>query len=565
MKFWKRFGALALAVVLCLSLLTGCEKEEAVVEEDRTLDVSVGSAPVTLDPIYAEQVEDQTILVHLYENLMRLDVDENGKQTVVGGVAKDVTQETNYDGSVTYTFKLHSVKWSDGRSVRAGDFVYAWQRLANPLSQSPFAELLSVVEGYEEARAEGDMSKLQVTAKNDSTLVVVLDGNYDWFLTEVCTSPATMPLRKDIVQQLKSAAEEKNLEFAEQGIVTADRWWSDPVNLVTNGPYEAVNYEYGKKLVTVASEHYENEKDRPEELTFHFVESPEKAWELYEQGAVDAVWPLTEEHLAEHKAEETWAGVPELGTYAALFNCDIFQDGLVRQAMAMVIDRTALAAEAGVAAVAAEGIVPPGVPDHEDEDFRTCKGSLLDNDPETYYDRCAQALQLLAEAGYDSGAGLGELEYLYEDSGSNGAVARALCNMWQTGLGMQITPRGVTKQELWAALRTGEYSVAGADLTAAGNDAECFLMKWSTYSTDNVVRYSNSAYDTLMTIIATAPDGTARLGCLHDAEELLVEDYAIAPLYTRETLWELREPLKGVLRDPRGWFSFSGVYAEKTD
>ena len=564
MRVWKRFGAVALAVLMCLSLLTGCEKENPV-EEDRTLDVSVGSAPVTLDPIYAETVEDQTILVHLYENLMRRGVDENGQQTVVGGVAKDVTQETNYDGSVTYTFKLHSAKWSDGRSVRAGDFVYAWQRLANPLSHSPFAELLSVVEGYDEAREEGDMSKLQVTAKNDSTLVVVLDGNYEWFLTEVCTSPATMPLRKDIVQQLKTAADEKNLEFAEQGIITAERWWSDPEALVTNGPYEVVECDYGKKMVTAFSDHYHGDSDGPQELTFHFADSVEKGWAFYEEGAVDAVWPLPEVRLAEREAEETWVGVPELGTYAALFNCDVLQDGLVRQAMTLVIDRVSLAARAGVTAVAAEGIVPPGVPDSEKEDFRSCKGALVDNDPETYYDRCAQALQLLAEAGYDSGADLGEMEYLYEDSGNNGAVAHALCNMWQTGLGLQITPRGVTKQELWAALRTGEYSIAGADLTAAGNDAECFLMKWSTYSTDNVVRYSNSAYDTLMAIIATAPDGTARLGCLHDAEELLVGDYAIAPIYTRETAWELREPWTGILRDPRGWFSFAGVYAEKAE
>ena len=82
---------------------------------------------------------------------------------------------------------------------------------------------------------------------------------------------------------------------------------------------------------------------------------------------------------------------------------------------------------------------------------------------------------------------------------------------------------------------------------------------------DNVARYSNSAYDTLMAIIATAPDGTARLGCLHDAEELLVGDYAIAPLYTRETTWELREPFTGVLRDARGWFSFADVYTEQVD
>jgi len=561
MNGFKRGGALLLTLGLSLTLLAGCGRKEAGV----TFSACVGTDVESLDPIYAEDVSGQTVLVHLYENLMRIAPDGAGGTTVVGGMAKSVDVEENLDGTVTYTFRLHSAQWSDGKKVTAENFVYAWRRLAHPASYSPYAELLSVVCGYEEARAEANMELLQVTAKNETTLEVVLDGNYDWFLTEVCTSPATMPLRKDIVQQLKAAAEEKNLLSAAEGIVSTGRWWSDPVSLVTNGPYEVVAYEFGKELVTVASERYHGDLEGPAELTFLFTDTAEKAWSLYEKGDVDIVWPLTEERLSELSAEEAWNGVPELSTHAVLFNCDLLQDSLVRQAMTLVIDRHALAEKAGTTAFAAEGLVPPGVPDDDSKDFRTCKGPLLDNDPETYYDRCGQALQLLGEAGYDRGADLGEMEYLYVEEGNNGSVARALCTMWQTGLGIAISPRGVTNQELWAALRSGEYSVAGVDLHAVGNDAECFLMQWTTESPDNVVRYANSAYDTLMAIIATAPDGTARLGCLHDAEELLIGDYAIAPLYTGETAWELREPLAGVVRDARGWFSFAGVYAEENE
>lgn len=203
MKRIKPWSALLLAAALIVSLLTGCSQEQAA---GISLSVCVGSEPVTLDPIYAEETADQTILVHLYENLMRVALDATGQNTVTYGIAKSVSQEANYDGTVTYTFKLRSAHWSDGVSVKADDFVYAWQRLADPASQSPYAELLSVVVGYDEARASGDMSLLQVTAKNDTTLEVVLNGNYDWFLSQVCTSPATMPLRQDVIQSLKEDA-----------------------------------------------------------------------------------------------------------------------------------------------------------------------------------------------------------------------------------------------------------------------------------------------------------------------------------------------------------------------
>ena len=103
------------------------------------------------------------------------------------------------------------------------------------------------------------------------------------------------------------------------------------------------------------------------------------------------------------------------------------------------------------------------------------------------------------------------------------------------------------------------YEKAGVNLEAPGNDAECFLMQWTSDAQNNVVHYENSAYDTLMAIIASAPDGTARMGCLHDAEALLLGDYALSPLYTRGTDWMLRDDLMGGVRDARGWFCFSNV------
>ena len=92
-----------------------------------------------------------------------------------------------------------------------------------------------------------------------------------------------------------------------------------------------------------------------------------------------------------------------------------------------------------------------------------------------------------------------------------------------------------------------------------GNDAECYLMEWQSTSALNTSRYNNSAYDTLLSVIAAAQDETARMGCLHDAEALLLEEGAIAPLYTTVTAWSLRDGLTGVLRDARGWFSFAAV------
>ena len=101
MRFRKRLAALVLPAVLCISLLAGCAKDG----EGAALSVCVGPEPQTLDPICAREITDQTVLTHLYENLMRVVSDGSGGTTVVSGMAKSVDTEKNHDGTVTYTFR----------------------------------------------------------------------------------------------------------------------------------------------------------------------------------------------------------------------------------------------------------------------------------------------------------------------------------------------------------------------------------------------------------------------------------------------------------------------------
>ena len=422
---------------------------------------------------------------------MRRSVSASGEVSVTNGAAQSVSQEENADGTVTCTFQLRG-EWSDGRDLRAEDFVYAWQRLADPANDAPEAALLSVVAGYDDVRQTGDVTALQVTAEDAHTLTVVLNGTYSWFLSEVCTAPATVPLRQDLMPAVE-AEEDASADGAETD-AEEDRqeepWWSDVTALVTNGPYQVSAYTAGESLTLAASDHYHEDLTGPETLTFRFAETAEEGQELYDAGEVDFL-----------------ADVPE-------------------------------SAEA---------------------DFRTTGGALLDNDPDHRGDVLSEARRLLREAGYLNAEDLGPLEYLYVDEGPAAAVARTLTETWESALGITVTARAVTEEELDAALRDGTFSLAGAELRPMGCDAACYLMPWGSDREENAARYANSAYDTLLGVIAGAADEMARLGCLHDAEVLLLEDAALAPLYSEVTAWELRDGLTGVCRDGRGWFSFASV------
>ena len=550
MKSSRRMATLALCLALMLGILAGCGGEAPGI----SLRVSMGPEADSYDPIRAETPEAETVLVHLYENLLRLTPDPSGGTALAPGVAKKYDVEENYDGTVTYTFRLRAAKWSDGQAVTAGDFVYAWQRLADPVTASPSASLLSAVAGYDEVRSSGDASKLQVSAPDDSTFVVTLLGKCDWFLEDVCTGSATMPLRQDNLQRLKEAAIQANLQTEEQGGTGTLNWASDPTKLVTNGPYTASRGEEGELILT-ASETYVGGVSGPEELRFLFHETAEEAWETYEAGEADFVSPLPRAET-EIRAEEDWASVSQLCTTVLLFNTqgENFNDAESRKAFSLAIDRQALSDLTEEVSRPADGLVPYGVPDENGEDFRARGGDLLGESGTE--EALTQARTLLEESSYASAS---VPRFVYEDTAENALLADALWRTWMKALRVRLERIPLSADELRETLAAGDYDLALTDLRGDARDAESFLAPWRGDSSGNLVGYENGAYDTLLKVIRSASDEKARQGCLHDAEALLLDDCPVAPLLFTASAWEARDGLVGILRDGRGFFSFAGA------
>ena len=551
MKMWKRMAAMGLCLALAAGTLAGCGGGSA---PGLALRLSMGQEAGSYDPIRAETAEAETVIVHLYENLLRKAPDTSGGTTLASGVAKKYDVEENYDGTVTYTFHLRQAKWSDGQTVTAGDFVYAWQRLADPVTNSPSASLLSAVAGYDEVRSSGDVSKLQVSAEGELTFVVTLLGKCDWFLEDVCTDPATMPLRQDNLQTLKEEAIQENLQAEERGETGTRNWASDPTRLVTNGPYTASRGEEGELILT-RSETYVGGVSGPEELRFLFHDSPEAAWETYAAGEADFVSPLPRAEI-EAKAESDWAGAALSQTTVLLFNTqgEVFPDVQARKAFSLAIDRQALSDLTALVSRPAEGLVPYGVPDENGEDFRTQGGDLVGESGTE--EALAEANALLGESGYGSSA---VPRFVYEDTEENAALADALWKAWMKGLKVRLERVPLSADELREALSAGDYDIALTDIRGNALDAESFLDLWRGDSLENVAGYENGAYDTLLKVIRSASDEKARQGCLHDAEALLLDDCPVAPLLFTASAWEAREGLVGILRDGRGFFSFASA------
>ena len=538
MKKMKRYVSALLAAMLLLTVLTGCG-ETAEQEEKFIFGVSVCDRLASLDPAMNTDSDAQSIFYTLYENLMRYTDDGTGTAVLSSGMAKEYTEVSNYDGTVSYEFSIRSsARWSDGEKVTADDFVYAWQRLVDPATESPNHAILNMVRGYDKVRETGDATALAVSAKDSDTFCVTLSAPCAYFIDGVCTAVATMPLRRDTV--------EKDSES-----------WASTVNIVTNGAYRVGTWTKETSLQTKRNDkYYESRLVGPDAVKFLFAPDAESAYALYESGEADYVSRLPQRVLEQQGEEQLWTETPIFATYCVIYNhlTDEFSDVHARKAFDLAIDRAAIAAAAGEEASPADGLVPAGVRDSEDgADYRTVGGTLCAVDEETYSDRCAAALGEITAAGNYRGAGFPTVEYLFSTEDDIGTVvALELQKEWREKLNIDVQLKGVTQEEYDALVEAGDFTLAGQYIAVQQNDAMGFLESFSSSREDNAARYSNHTYDVLMGVAEKSENIAARTAFLHDAEAMLLEDTALTPVLFGARAHMLREGLQGVYYDGLG-------------
>lgn len=511
MKNMRKITALLLALALVLGL-SGCGGEA----QPFTVRVDLPQQVSTLDPAMVTNDAERTVVSHLYENLMKLSNDGQGRAKVVSGLAAGYQCENNLDGTQTYTFSLRpGITWSDGKTVTAGDFVYAWQRLADPATESPNAALLSKVAGYASARKSGDMTKLQVTAADDQTLVVVLSKPCLYFAEVICTHAATMPVRSD----------------APEGTVLA------------NGPYRIVK-EWQDGAVTLAADanYHDARRLGPEELHFTCGAAAE-----------ETDFRLTYDKVEE---EDLWTMAPVAQTGTLVINQMASLSEELRQAMSLTIDRAEVAEILGSNYTAAAGLIPHGIRNTKGEEYRLAVGAMIDNDPESYESRCEAARELLKGQTLPA---IGNVSLLYVSDAATDQVALALRTTWQQTLGLTVMLRAVTLEEMQEAIDKGEFSMALVMMTSEQNDASAMLQDWTSKASENYANISNSAYDLLMRIADASTSVEARDAYLGDAERMLLESGYVMPICFVAGSWQLNDDLTGVFSDGFGRYFFSGV------
>lgn len=555
----KRILALILSVMMLVGVMAACgtnETTEPSAEntgngEALDLAVCLASEPQTIDPALNSAVDGGIMTSHFFEGLMKWVDDGKGNATLTEGQAKSYEKVVNEDGTVTYTFTLRDdIKWSDGKPVTAEDFVYSWQRLADPKTAADYNYMLQLVKGYSDiADGKAEPSTLGISAPDEKTVEITIESDANYFI-EICAFPATYPVRKDVIE------------------ANGDQWTFDPATYISNGPFKMSEWKHNAYIKAIPSDtYYDADKTGPNSITFQLTDDATALLSAFQSGTLQFIEEVPVDEVPSLVASGDLVIVPQFGTYYISFNNQKapFDNALVREAFSLAIDRNFIVNNVTqTGQLPADGFVCPGISDAEGvsgDDFRTVGKGYYSIKEEDYEANCEKARELLAEAGYPEGKGFPVVEYVYNTNDNHKAIGEALQNMWQTQLGVTVN---LSNQEWGVFLETrknGNYMVARDSWLPDYNDAMSYLDMFLTGGGNNNPQYANAEYDAKIKEALGTADPAERMKIMHEAEDLILgTDNAFAPVYFYTQKYMLDDSVKGMYYNPLGFFYFTNCY-----
>ncbi|MDQ5978073.1 MAG: oligopeptide transport system substrate-binding protein, partial [Verrucomicrobiota bacterium] len=425
----------------------------------------------------------------------------------------------------------------------AHDFVASIRRVLTKPLGADNAAMLFVLANAESWYQGGltDFAQVGAQALDDRTLRLTLAHPAPYLPSLLCL-PVWYPVHLPTLEQ-------------HGGSTVRDTKWTDPANLVGNGPFVLkVNRRSEVIIVDKSPTYWDAAKVRLTSIHFHPAADVDGEERAFRAGQLHLTEALPVAKVASYRKEKSPALriSPFLDTYFYRLNTTRpgLDHKLVRRALSLAVDRAAITGKitrgdqrpaASFTPAGLDGYTPPPL---LREDF-------------------AEAQRLLAEAGFPGGRGLPSLEIMINSSGNHRVIAEAVQQMWRR-LGLSVEVNNMEQSSLFAKRRALDYSVLRSEWVADFADPKSFLDVFRGGSSNNHTGWSNLRYDALLHAADRTVDPTARHELLAQAETVLLEELPVIPIYHFTTVRLVHPAVRGWHPLPLDRHPYKHVWLEES-
>ncbi|MFN8472350.1 MAG: peptide ABC transporter substrate-binding protein [Anaerolineae bacterium] len=488
------------------------------VPDKNVVRINLATYPDNLDPQAASFVNEIANIQMIYQPLVTVGPDLKPAP----GAAESWTVS---DDGLTYTFKLRDAKYSDGKPVTAKDFEYAWKRAADPNVGGEYAAQTYLIKGAEEynsadvkTTSAADLQKLRdamaVKAIDDKTLQFTLTKPAAYF-PYTASLWIGYPVRQDLIEKC------------------GENWWTKPECQIGNGPYKMTDLQEKQLTRFAPNPNWTGPKVANDGVEYRYINDSKVAYEAYKNGELDII-PLAAEDLAATKADAVLSKeikqYPGNCTFALQFNQtkDPFKTPDARTAAGQAFDRDTYVKQIlqGIGQPTTSWLSPdtPG--------YQASAGANLKFD-------AAQA-----KANWQKAGSPPEMKLTYSSSPRNKTRFEFIADQFQKNLGTKVTLDPV---------EATTYTALTKDVSTS---PPIFVLGWCfdypdpqnwlsvVFRSDTGfakrVGWNNADFDKLVDQADAEKDPAKRTQLYNQAENLLLSQAAIAPLWSSQNSYLVR-------------------------
>jgi oligopeptide transport system substrate-binding protein len=512
-----------LITLFTIAFLIGCSSSTSPVDdglENQIFHFGNGSEPQGIDPHIVTGVPEHHILISLCEGLTIPNAFGDGN---LPGAAE--SWQISDDGK-EYIFNLRqNGKWSNGDELTAADFVWSWKRILTASLGSQYPDMLYYLVGASEYHTGliDDFNKVGVKAIDKYTLKVTLKAPTPFFIG-MLSHYSTWPVHKDTVLK-HGSIDDRNGE------------WTRPGNFVCNGAFNLKSWELNNRIVVEKNPNYwDSSSVRLNQIHYYPVSNVMTEDRMFRAGQLHVTSTLPSQKCPVY-IEENNPDLridPYMGTYFYRLNTNnpVLKDVRVRKALAYAIDRKLLVEKVTKCGqIPAYSFTPPGSNGYQPD-------TSIPFDPDL-------AKELLNDAGYSEENSFPKLEILFNTNEDHRKVALAIQQMWQQNLGITVELVNQDWKVYLSREMVGDFQVSRAGWIGDYEDPNTFLDLMRPNRGNNKTGWENADYDSLLAKANSTNNQGERYRLLNEAENILIDNMPIIPLYTYVRNYQLSSDVKG--------------------